>query len=69
MALFQEALQWIYIVICFVLIWYGISLLLGIWYWLLGERAPRRVISPLIKLALTALLARAVVWLGAATSI
>ena len=69
MSLFQEALQWIYIAICFVLIWYGISLLLGIWNWFLGERVPRRVISPLIKLALTALLARVVVWLGAATAI
>lgn len=69
MALVQEALQWIYIATCFVLIWYGISLVLGIWIWIFEERVTRRVISPFIKLALTAVLARVVVWLGAVTSV
>ncbi|MGI9319591.1 MAG: hypothetical protein ACR2QW_19840 [bacterium] len=69
MEFMQDALQWIYIAICFVLIWHGISLILGIWYWLIEERKTKRILGPLIKLAVTSVLAKAVVWLGSATSI
>ncbi|MGB5706151.1 MAG: hypothetical protein WBM41_04925 [Arenicellales bacterium] len=69
MDLIQDALQWLYIAICFVLIWYGISLLLELGSYLLGKRGARQILRPLIKLIITALLAKAVVWLGAATSL
>ena len=68
MDLTQDVLQWIYIAICFVLIWYGISLILGIWDWLKGRRKTHRILVPLIKLVVTLFLAVVVVWLGTATS-
>jgi len=69
MNLMQDVLQWAYIAICFVLIWYGISLILGIWDWLKGQRTSKRILLPLIKLIVTSFLAIAVVRLGIATSV
>jgi hypothetical protein len=68
MNLMQDALQWAYIAICFVLIWYGISLILGIWDWLTGQRKSKRILLSLLKLAVTSFLAIAVVRLGIVTS-
>ena len=68
MNLIQQSLEWAYIFICFVVIWYSIAFITAIWQWLLRQISVDRVVSPLGKLIAVLLVARGIVWLGVMTS-
>ena len=44
LALVQSGLQWSYILICFLVIWYGVALLLSVWH-LLVSKCPVTVVA------------------------
>lgn len=51
MALIQSGLQWIYILICFLVIWYGVALLLSVWQLLFSKRPASEVAHGAFKFA------------------
>ena len=64
----QKGLEWSYILLCFALIWYAVSLVSGLWHWLRTRRGGRQAVLSSAKLLLVFLLARGVIWLGVMTS-
>ena len=64
----QKGLEWIYILICFALIWYAIAVVASLWRLISKRQGGREAIVSSAKLVLAILLAKGVVWLGVATS-
>lgn len=64
----QKGLEWIYILICFALIWYAIAVMSSLWRLVSRRQGGRDAAVSSVKLLLVIVLARGVVWLGVATS-
>lgn len=64
----QKGLEWIYILICFALIWYAIAVVSSLWRWIRTRRGGREAAWSSLKFAMAVVLAKGVVWLGVATS-
>jgi len=64
MSLFQSALGWAYLFLCFVLVWYFVAVLLYLQQWVCRQGGFKKVNSAVIKFVLSLALTRAVIWLG-----
>ena len=64
----QKGLEWLYILICFALIWYAIAVVSSLWRWVSTRQGGMEAAWSSAKLALTVLLAKGTVWLGVVTS-
>lgn len=68
MELLQKFLLWGYVLICFMIVWYGVALVLAFWEWMRKQRSLPTLVRTGLKFVVVWSAAWLVTVVGAATS-